>query len=133
MATADRDARSLAGTPVLVTGARGFLGTHLCPKLVAAGADVVAVSRGAQRADGDGIRWRQCDLEDVAQARLGIRSRRAPARILADRLRVADPNRVRDEPLPERLLQRLRERRHVLRDRQPMYLLKRRHLSSSSH
>ncbi|PYQ02968.1 MAG: NAD-dependent dehydratase, partial [Acidobacteria bacterium] len=68
MATADRDARSLAGTPVLVTGARGFLGTHLCPKLVAAGADVVAVSRGAQRADGDGIRWRQCDLEDFAQA-----------------------------------------------------------------
>jgi len=73
MATADRDARGLTGTPVLVTGARGFLGAHLCPKLVAAGANVVAVSRGSQRADGDGIRWRQCDLEDFAQAATLVR------------------------------------------------------------
>src|SRR3989442_11361879 len=68
MATADRDARSLAGTPVLVTGARGFLGTHLCPKPAPAGAAVVGESRGAHGADADGIPCPHCDLEAVGQA-----------------------------------------------------------------
>jgi nucleoside-diphosphate-sugar epimerase len=68
MATADDVVRRLAGTRVLVTGARGFIGRHLCARLVAAGAEVIAVSRHATPADGNGIRWRQCDLEDFADA-----------------------------------------------------------------
>jgi len=68
MDTTDHGVRSLAGTRVLVTGARGFIGTHLSARLVAAGAEVIAVSRHSTREDGNGVRWQQCDLEDFADA-----------------------------------------------------------------
>jgi UDP-glucose 4-epimerase len=57
----------LSGARVLVTGARGFLGSRLCSTLVDAGAQVAAVSRAAESADGAGVRWWQCDLEDFDQ------------------------------------------------------------------
>jgi nucleoside-diphosphate-sugar epimerase len=60
--------RSLAGTRVLVTGARGFLGAHLCPRLVAAGAKVAAVSRAEHGPEPDGVQWWRGDFEDFAQA-----------------------------------------------------------------
>lgn len=52
---------------VLVTGASGFIGKHLCHRLVREGHEVHGVSRNP-RQDGD-IRWRQADLADATAAR----------------------------------------------------------------
>ena len=55
----------LSGKRILVTGAAGFLGRHLCRRLAAAGAETHAVSR-SPRSDGEGrVRWWQADLEDL--------------------------------------------------------------------
>ena len=56
---------SLAGRRVLVTGATGFLGAHLCRALGERGAAVHAVSRRPpiHRGD-DGPRWQAADLGD---------------------------------------------------------------------
>ena len=64
--------RRLAGTRVLVTGARGFLGSHLCPRLVAEGAKVAAVSRAEHGTEPE-VQWWRGDFEDVAQAEELIR------------------------------------------------------------
>jgi len=54
---------------VLVTGGRGFLGSHLCRRLVDCGAEVHATSR-VERAQHDlELRWRQADLADIGVAR----------------------------------------------------------------
>jgi UDP-glucose 4-epimerase len=54
---------------VLVTGGSGFLGSHLCRRLVECGAEVHATSR-VERAQGEqGPRWRQADLADIGVAR----------------------------------------------------------------
>ncbi len=58
----------LAGRQVLVTGASGFIGAHLCRKLAAGGAHVHATSRSRQ-AGGDTLRgnplsWHRIDLAD---------------------------------------------------------------------
>ncbi len=53
----------LAGRRVLVTGASGFLGTHLTRRLAEGGAEVHAVSRSS-RAGVNGQRWWQADLAD---------------------------------------------------------------------
>jgi nucleoside-diphosphate-sugar epimerase len=54
------------GARVLVTGATGFIGGHLCRRLAADGVEVHAVSRRQRQSD-DGIeRWWQCDLADEA-------------------------------------------------------------------
>lgn len=55
----------LSGRRVLVTGARGFIGSHLCERLVLEGAQVHAVSRAAIDEGGDGICWWRCDLLDL--------------------------------------------------------------------
>jgi UDP-glucose 4-epimerase len=57
---------AVAGRRVLVTGATGFIGTHLCRALQRAGADVHGVSR-APGADG-GIHGWQADLADPEAA-----------------------------------------------------------------
>lgn len=54
-----------AGQRVLVTGARGFLGSNLVPRLAAAGAAVHCVSRGERPAEAVG-RWWRADLGDRA-------------------------------------------------------------------
>jgi UDP-glucose 4-epimerase len=53
----------LSGQRVLVTGASGFLGAHLCVRLLEAGAEVHAVSRAARVSSNPCLRWWQADLE----------------------------------------------------------------------
>jgi UDP-glucose 4-epimerase len=64
--------QGLAGRTVLVTGASGFLGTHLCRRLRALGADVHGVSRVPRH--GGGIRWWRADLADEAAVRELVRA-----------------------------------------------------------
>jgi nucleoside-diphosphate-sugar epimerase len=52
-------------TKVLVTGASGFIGSHLCARLTQLGAGVHAVSRQPRETDAT-ITWHQGDLSDTA-------------------------------------------------------------------
>jgi UDP-glucose 4-epimerase len=58
---------NLTNTPVLVTGASGFIGTALCSRLSKAGAQVYGVSR--RRQAGAGMHWLQADMADEVSAR----------------------------------------------------------------
>jgi UDP-glucose 4-epimerase len=60
---------ALKDQKVMVTGASGFLGLHLCRRLGQEGAEVYAVSRSARQEAGERIHWRQADLSDVAGVR----------------------------------------------------------------
>src|SRR5580658_9122528 len=62
MELADR----FAGSPVLVTGGSGFIGAHLCQRLIASHASVHAVSRQLHRSHSDHLRWWQADLRDIS-------------------------------------------------------------------
>jgi len=55
--------KNLSDSRVLVTGATGFLGSHLCDRLRACGADVHAVSRSQQQ-DSGGLHWWRSALDD---------------------------------------------------------------------
>ena len=57
-------AAALAGQRVLVTGATGFLGSHLVERLLAGGVQVHAVSRRATPPRGGSVRWAHLDLAD---------------------------------------------------------------------
>jgi UDP-glucose 4-epimerase len=80
------------GVRVLVTGASGFLGSHLIVRLAAAGASVVAVSRSGRPGwlAPAGVEWRGVDLEDPGEVRRLVRED-APERIfhLASRVQGA--------------------------------------------
>ncbi|HEX9626877.1 MAG TPA: NAD-dependent epimerase/dehydratase family protein [Acidiferrobacterales bacterium] len=65
---ADRRPLPIRGRRVLVTGAGGFIGRHVCRRLVEAGAEVHGVSR-RRRAARDGVRWRRGDLTDARRTR----------------------------------------------------------------
>jgi UDP-glucose 4-epimerase len=56
------DPHSWSNSKILVTGASGFLGSHLCNRLIGMGAELHAVSRKAHSAAD--IRWWQGDLSD---------------------------------------------------------------------
>jgi nucleoside-diphosphate-sugar epimerase len=56
-----------AGKRALVTGAGGFIGAHLCDALIAAGADVHAVSRSVKEGNSK-IHWWQGDLAELGTA-----------------------------------------------------------------
>ena len=58
-------AMSLRATRALVTGARGFLGSHLCRRLLAEKAEVHAVSRVRCQGGEDSVHWWQCDVVDA--------------------------------------------------------------------
>ncbi|HVS14254.1 MAG TPA: SDR family NAD(P)-dependent oxidoreductase [Thermoanaerobaculia bacterium] len=69
---------SLAGERVLVTGASGFIGRHLCARLLGAGARVFAVSRSGRprdlpRAEPDPLEWRSHDLGERGAAAATMR------------------------------------------------------------
>lgn len=59
----------LDGQRVLVTGANGFIGSHLCLRLCQEGAEVHAVYRSRRPADLGEQHWWQADLADVAEVR----------------------------------------------------------------
>lgn len=54
------------GDRILVTGASGFLGSHLCRRLIQGGAEIHAVSRTIEGAPSENPRWWRVDLEDYA-------------------------------------------------------------------
>lgn len=56
---------TLSGQKVLVTGASGFIGTHLCRRLLKEGADVFAISRKNQNRDNNHLHWLQGDLVNL--------------------------------------------------------------------
>ncbi len=57
------------GRKVLVTGASGFLGSHLCYRLGEGGAEIHAVSRSARITEARSARWWQGDMTDIATVR----------------------------------------------------------------
>lgn len=60
---------SLSGQTVLVTGASGFIGSHLCRSLHEQGAEIYAISRVPQSDDRSYIRWYQGDLGHIDTVR----------------------------------------------------------------
>ena len=54
---------------MLVTGARGFLGSHTCVHLLREGAEVYATSRSAAPNSSGGLQWLQGDLSDLQTVR----------------------------------------------------------------
>lgn len=64
----ETNSRALGGATTLVTGATGFIGSHLCRRLLAAGAGVYALSRSPQD-NTSGILWRKADVADADSVR----------------------------------------------------------------
>jgi UDP-glucose 4-epimerase len=64
-----RLSEQFADTAVLVTGGSGFIGTHLCDRLLAYGARVHVISREVHQWDRHHFRWWKADLRDVAAVR----------------------------------------------------------------
>jgi UDP-glucose 4-epimerase len=67
----DQAAKSvrITGRKVLVTGASGFIGAHLCHRLVDAGAEVHALSRRRRSADRSPLTWWEGDVADIEMVR----------------------------------------------------------------
>jgi nucleoside-diphosphate-sugar epimerase len=61
----DHALRNWPDCTVLITGASGFLGSHLCDYLVHAGAQVHGLSRQVRSVSG--VRWWQADAGDSQQ------------------------------------------------------------------
>jgi nucleoside-diphosphate-sugar epimerase len=66
----------LRATTILVTGATGFLGSHLTAALGGRGARVIAVSRRDVAPSATGLTWVRADLTDPSQALALLRSHR---------------------------------------------------------
>ena len=59
--------KAFAASRVLVTGAAGFLGSHLCRRLHEGGAEVHAVSRSDPRGDAEGVCWLRSSFDDTGE------------------------------------------------------------------
>ena len=57
------------GSPVLVTGGSGFLGSHLCRRLWELGSEVHCTSRIRRVGENPGVKWWQCDWTDLAASK----------------------------------------------------------------
>jgi nucleoside-diphosphate-sugar epimerase len=57
------------GQRILVTGANGFIGAHLCQRLCQEGAEVHAVYRSQRPTNKGNQRWWQADLADLAKVK----------------------------------------------------------------
>lgn len=55
-----------SGRKILVTGASGFIGSHLCQRLHAAGAEVHAISRRSRATEENGLHWWRGDVSELA-------------------------------------------------------------------
>jgi UDP-glucose 4-epimerase len=62
-------AARFSGQRILVTGASGFIGSHLCRRLLGYGAELHCVSRDDRRRSDAGRRWWCADLADTAAVR----------------------------------------------------------------
>ena len=56
---------SLENKKIVVTGASGFIGEHICSRLIGEGAEVYGVCRNQREIDATGITWRFGDLCDL--------------------------------------------------------------------
>ena len=65
----NKEPQILFGRKVLITGASGFIGSHLCARLKQIGAKIHGVSRTPRAAESEGIRWWQGDVGDVEVVR----------------------------------------------------------------
>lgn len=61
--------KPFVGEKVLITGASGFIGSHLCRRLCQAGIELHAISRVKRPESEEKLRWWQGDLSDSATAR----------------------------------------------------------------
>jgi UDP-glucose 4-epimerase len=59
----------IAERKVLVTGGSGFIGAHLCRRLIACGARLHAVSRELRQSENEHLHWWQADFRDMAAVR----------------------------------------------------------------
>ena len=59
-----KNINKLMGRSAFVTGASGFIGTHLCRRLLEEGVEVYALSRARQVENDEGIHWFKGDLVD---------------------------------------------------------------------
>lgn len=66
----------LLGAPVLVTGASGFIGSHLCRRLLIEGASVHGVSREFRQSRTEGLHWWKADLGNACEVRDLVQSAR---------------------------------------------------------
>ena len=74
VASNDPGADDTAPSRVLVTGASGFLGTHLCDRLLSSGAEVHAVSRIDRDAGSTGMRWQCSDFDSEVEVARVLRA-----------------------------------------------------------
>lgn len=63
------DLKTWRGQRVLITGGTGFLASHLCLRLLEAGAEVHATSRQDQVSGSDSLRWWKTDLSSAEDVR----------------------------------------------------------------
>ncbi len=68
------DFHQFGGQNILVTGASGFIGPHLCRRLCAGGANVHAVSRAVQPVNQDSVHWWRIDLTEISNVRNHLRT-----------------------------------------------------------
>jgi len=63
------DFSELLGNRVFVTGASGFIGSHLCHRLIQIGSEVHGMSRSPQSTDDSSVHWWQGDTADFSTVR----------------------------------------------------------------